>query len=158
VSTETTSAVPAPRQDGDPPPDDDAVTAAFAERLFGAVLGALDLFAIGLGERLGLYAALSAHGPATSTELAVRAGIAERYAREWLEQQAVTGILSVASDDPAAGRRYGLPAALVPALLDPTHPAYAAPFGAFVAPLGMVFDRLVEAYRTGEGLAWSDYP
>ena len=36
----------------------------------------------------------------------------ERYAREWLEQQAVAGILEV--DDPAAGRRAPLPAARGP--------------------------------------------
>ena len=37
----------------------------------------------------------SAAGPATSGELAQRTGTAERYAREWLEHQAVAGILSV---------------------------------------------------------------
>src|SRR3954468_6961187 len=125
MSTDT--AVPPPRADGDPPPDDDAITAAFAERLFESALGAFDLFAIALGDRLGLYAALHEHGASTSTELAARAGIAERWAREWLEQQAVTGILSASSDAAAGARRYGLPAALVPALLDPSHPAYVAP-------------------------------
>jgi SAM-dependent methyltransferase len=138
--------------------DDAPVTEAFAERLFDAALGALDLFAIGLGTRLGLYAALHRHGPATSAELAARAGVAERYAREWLEQQAVTGILTVVAGDGAAGRRYALPPALVPALLEPTSPAFAAPFADFVSPLGAVFDRLADAYRTGAGLGWSTYP
>jgi 2-polyprenyl-3-methyl-5-hydroxy-6-metoxy-1,4-benzoquinol methylase len=159
VSTDISSAVPFPRGDGDTPqPDDAAVTEAFAQRLFDAALGALDLLTVELGGRLGLYAALHEHGPSTSTELAARAGIAERYAREWLEQQAVTGILAVAPAAGPADRRYELPPALVPALLEPTHPAFAAPFAGFVAPLGAVFDRLVEAYRTGTGLAWSDYP
>ena len=72
-----------------------AATEAFVGRLFESALGAMDLFTIGLGERLGLYAALHAHGPLTSTELAGHTGVAERYAREWLEQQAVTGILEV---------------------------------------------------------------
>jgi SAM-dependent methyltransferase len=138
--------------------DDTAVTEAFAERLFDAALGAFDLFAICLGERLGLYSALHEHGASTSTELAARTGVAERYAREWLEQQAVTGILTVDGETAGAGRRYALPTALVPALLEPTHPAYVAPFAGFVSPLGAVFDRLVDAYRTGDGVAWSDYP
>ena len=41
-------------------------------------------------------------GPLTSAELAARTGTAERYAREWLEQQAVTGILDT---DPEADAR-----------------------------------------------------
>ena len=70
--------------------DTDAEAAAFVERLFGAVLATMDLQAVYLGDRLGYYRAL-AEGPLTSAELAARTGTAERYAREWLEQQAVTG-------------------------------------------------------------------
>src|SRR5688572_28588453 len=83
---------------------------ALVERLFGALLGAMDLFSVYLGERLGYYRALADIGSATSHELAERTGTAERYTREWLEQQVVTGILAVA--DPAAApdaRRYRLP-------------------------------------------------
>ena len=82
-----------------------------------------DVMAVYLGDRLGLYRVLDDGGPATSAELASRAGIDERYAREWLEQQAVTGILEV--DDPAAAadrRRYVLPGAYRDVLLDPGQP------------------------------------
>jgi SAM-dependent methyltransferase len=160
MSTDDTATVLIADQGRDPgpAPNDTEATEAFAERLFDSALGALDLFAIGLGVRLGLYAALHEHGASTSTELAARTGVAERYAREWLEQQAVTGILTVVPDVAQAVRRYALPPALVPALLEPTHPAYVAPLAGFVSPLGAVFDRLVDAYRTGDGLAWSDYP
>ena len=58
-------------------------------RVGAAVLGALDVQAIYLGDRLGLYRALAEGGPATAPELATRTGIDPRYAREWLEQQAV---------------------------------------------------------------------
>ena len=54
---------------------------ALVERLFSATSGAFDLFAASLGDRLGLYRALAAD--------VCGAG----YAREWLEQQAVTGVL-----------------------------------------------------------------
>ncbi|MGI8976994.1 MAG: SAM-dependent methyltransferase, partial [Thermomicrobiales bacterium] len=60
------------------------------ERLFAATLGAMDLFSVYLGDRLGYYRALAEGGAATSAELAQRTGTAERYAREWLEQQATT--------------------------------------------------------------------
>ena len=83
---------------------------ALAGRLFDAVLGAMDVQAAFLGDRLGWYRALAGDRPLTSTELAARTATAERYAREWLEHQAVTGIL-VVDDDPDAGRRrYHLPA------------------------------------------------
>ena len=38
-------------------------------------------------------------------------------------------------------------------------PAYLAPIVAFMPPAGpQVFDQLVDVYRTGEGIAWSDFP
>src|SRR5712692_7997366 len=86
--------------DGQRSAADDAA-AALAERLFQDVVGALELFTVYLGERLGLYQALDAHGPATSLELAGRTGTTERYVREWLEHHAASGLLEV--DDPAAG-------------------------------------------------------
>jgi hypothetical protein len=73
---------------------------ALAERLFGATLGALELFSVYLGAELGLYRTLAGYGPLTPAELGERAGIAERYAQEWLEQQAVAGLVEV-EDAPA---------------------------------------------------------
>jgi hypothetical protein len=61
-------------------------------RLFEASLGMMDVMSVYLGDQLGLYRALHDKGAATSSELAGRTGIDERYAREWLEQQAATGI------------------------------------------------------------------
>ncbi|HYX60850.1 MAG TPA: hypothetical protein VE888_17785, partial [Streptosporangiaceae bacterium] len=84
--------------------------AALTSRLFRDMTGALELLTVYLGERLGLYQALHAGGPATSAELAARTGTVERYVREWLEHHAASGLLEV--DDPAAGpldRRYRLP-------------------------------------------------
>ena len=72
-----------------------ATAEEFAERLFGATLGLIDVLAVFLGDRLGWYAALASGGPATPAELVTRAGGSERYAREWLEQQASAQILTV---------------------------------------------------------------
>ena len=93
-----------------------------SERLARSTVAALDLFTVYIGERLGLYRSLADGGPATSTELAERSGTAERYIREWLEQQAATGFLTV--DDPAADpreRRYAIPDKHVPVLADAEH-------------------------------------
>src|SRR5687767_4447855 len=52
-----------------------------AGRLMAAALGALEMQAVYLGDRLGLYRSLAEEGPATPAELAERAGIHPRYAR-----------------------------------------------------------------------------
>jgi 2-polyprenyl-3-methyl-5-hydroxy-6-metoxy-1,4-benzoquinol methylase len=64
-------------------------SSALAERLFRDAAGALELYTVYLGERLGLYRALDEGGPATSSELAERTGTTERYVREWLEHRGV---------------------------------------------------------------------
>src|SRR5688500_8366723 len=81
-----------------------------SDRLLQATLHTLELFSIHVGNRLGLYASIRKLGPVDAPGLAREAGIAERYAREWLEQQAVAGFLIADSDDcDACSRRYRLP-------------------------------------------------
>src|SRR6516164_9047552 len=87
-------------------PDIEAQRNALADRLFGSANATLDMAAVYLGDRLGLFRALADGGPATSSELAVRTSLNERYVREWLEQQAVTGILVADASDDAGARRY----------------------------------------------------
>ena len=60
---------------------------ALLGRLYTSPIGALELFHVFLGERLGLYQALASKGALNAAELAATAGIDERYAREWLEQE-----------------------------------------------------------------------
>jgi SAM-dependent methyltransferase len=133
-------------------------TEAFTERLFESMLGAFDTLTVHLGGRLGLYDALHQHGPLTPPELAERAGIHPRYAREWLEQQTVSGVLTV--DDPATAadqRRYSLPAEHAAALADEDDLAFFRPFLDMVAAAAVQMPALVEAYRTGGGVPWHQY-
>jgi SAM-dependent methyltransferase len=131
---------------------------ALVGRLFEAGVAAFDLLSVVIGDRLGLYASLARDGSATPPELATRAGIAERYAREWLEQQAASGILLV--DDPGAApdeRRFTLPAGYAEALVDPDNPYASAMLARAFAACARVMPQLLEAYRTGGGVQWSDY-
>ena len=80
---------------------------ALTERLVDATTHALETLGVYLGLELGLYQALADLETATEAEVAGHADVAPRYAREWLEQQAVAGYL--ACDDPT---RPPLPAAL----------------------------------------------
>lgn len=123
-----------------------------AERLFSATLGAMDVLSVYLGDRLGWYRSLASEGPATPAELAARTGTDERYAREWLEQQAVTGLLAVEPD--SAERRYTLPPAAAEVLTDERSLAYLGPLARMVAAAGAKLPALLEAYRTGGGVSW----
>jgi 2-polyprenyl-3-methyl-5-hydroxy-6-metoxy-1,4-benzoquinol methylase len=138
--------------------DSEKTADALAGRLFEASIGMFDVMSVYLGDQLGLYRALHDGGPATAGELATRGRIDRRYAREWLEQQAATGLLEV--DDVSAGaedRRYRLPDAYVEPLLDPDSPYSIAPLGRSLVACAKVMPQLMEAYRTGGGVPWSDY-
>jgi SAM-dependent methyltransferase len=132
---------------------------ALAERLLDSLRGSFDLLAIHLGLELGLYSALGEGGPANAAELAERAGIAPRYALEWLEHQAVGGILDV--ENPLAGpdeRRYTLPPGHAEALLDPNSLATVTPHAGNLVAAARVTPRLISAYRSGGGVQWARYP
>ena len=130
---------------------------ALAERLFGSVLAAMDVFMVYIGDRLGYYQALSESGPMTSSELADRTGTAERYAREWLEQQAVTSILEadVSKDDSA--RQYSLPTGHAEVLLDRNSLSYMAPLARMAVGSAQPMPAILDAFRTGGGVSWENY-
>jgi 2-polyprenyl-3-methyl-5-hydroxy-6-metoxy-1,4-benzoquinol methylase len=127
-------------------------------RLFEATTAAFDLYGVYLGDRLGLYRALADAGPLTSDELGRAAGVHERYAREWLEQQAASGILEVAEETgDHATRRFRLPAGHDEALLDEESLNYVAPFARLFVAAGLPLPELMSAFRTGAGVAYERY-
>ena len=128
---------------------------ALAERLFLNAVGAFDLFSVYLGDRLGLYRALADRGAITSAELAAAAGIHERYAREWLEHQAASGLLDV--DGNADERRFILPAGHDEVLLDAASLNYAAPLARAVLASIRPIDAVAAAFRNGGGVPYADY-
>jgi SAM-dependent methyltransferase len=130
---------------------DPARLEAFAGRMFGAANGALELLTVYLGERLGLYAALAERGPLSPAELAAATATDERYAREWLEAQAVCGILE--ADD----GRFGLPPEHAVALLDRESLAYVAPMASLQPALMGALRPLLEGFRSGAGVPYEVY-
>lgn len=137
---------------------DGARVEEFAGRLFAACLATLELANVELGSRLGLYEAMASSGPLTSTELAGRVGIAERYAREWLEQQTVAGVLDV--DDPskpAEQRRFELPRAHAHVLLDENSEAYARPCAGVVPWVAKAIEIMADEFPRGEGVSFGQF-
>lgn len=131
---------------------------ALVNKIFQACLGTFDVAAIYLGVQLGLYRSLANDGSATAAELAKRTGTNERYIREWLEQQAVSGVLSV--DDPrsdAARRRYSLPTPHAEVLLDADSLAFMAPYPGQMIGTLRPLPALMKAFRDGGGVPYEAY-
>jgi SAM-dependent methyltransferase len=103
-----------------------------------------------LGDRLGLYQAMAGAGPLTSGELAERSGCAERYVREWLASQAAAGYVGY---DPDSGA-FTLSSEHAMVLAAEDSPA--AMLGGFEVAAGLWAgaDRVVEAFRSGQGVGW----
>jgi 2-polyprenyl-3-methyl-5-hydroxy-6-metoxy-1,4-benzoquinol methylase len=143
------------------PPSNAAVPSseeALTSRVLESTIHALEVYGIYLGKELGLYAALASDGPLTPPQLAGEAGIAPRYAREWLEQQAVAGFLVV--DEPSAPadqRRYRLPMEHRNVLVTQDHPAHLAPLTQMVAGIGGALQDVLAAYRHGGGVPYPSY-
>jgi SAM-dependent methyltransferase len=135
-----------------------ASAGALAERLFGQALGASDLFCVYLGDQLGLYRGLADAGPSTSEELAVAAGVNARYVREWLEQQAMSGLLEVVEHSAGdARRRYSLPPGHAEVLLGEDSPYYMAPMAQLMVAGVLPIHAVLAAFRTGQGVPYADY-
>lgn len=128
--------------------------ADFAERLFVQLLGGMEILAVYVGDRLGLYRSL-AESPLTSDELVAQTGMHPRYAREWLEQQAVSGILTV--DQSAAEPRFALPAAHAEVLTDSHSLSYTAPSARMLVAAASRMPELLHSYRYGGGVGWSEF-
>ena len=67
-------------------PDPDALR-AFSFNLWSYKMGEVVSLMVHLGDRLGLYEALSGIGPVTAAELAERTGLYERWLLERLRQK-----------------------------------------------------------------------
>jgi SAM-dependent methyltransferase len=145
------------------PPDlqvvpDSSAAEDVADRLFTAATATLEQVTVRLGLRLGLYATLHAHGPADALSLADHTGIDVRYAREWLEQQAVAGFLRI--DEHGADpdrRRFALADGVADVLLRPASPTYLGPLPSAVLSVTGVLEDLERAYRTGGGVPFDRY-
>ena len=123
-----------------------------SQRIFTSAVAAFDLAGIYLGERLGYYRSLDTEGAATPDELASRTGTDGRYAREWLEQQAVGGILDV--DDE---HRFTLPEAHAEVLARAESISLMAPMARMLVAAFGQLPAVTEAFRSGGGVGWDSY-
>ena len=107
-----------------------------------------------IGHRTGLFDLLAGLPPLTSTAIAERAGLQERYVREWLNALTVGKVLV----HDVEGGTYRLPAEHAALLTRAAAPDNLAAFMQYIPLLGAVEDRIIEAFRQGGGVPYSAYP
>jgi SAM-dependent methyltransferase len=130
---------------------------AVVGRLFEAGLASAELLTVKLGDTLGYYRSLAERPGQTPDELAAVTGTNARYVREWLQSQAVSGFCVADGADPATAR-FSLADGVADVLTDPVSPFHLAPMATVLTAAAAVIPKLIAAYRTGEGVAYADYP
>lgn len=132
---------------------DQAKVEQFVGRVLSDTSATLTTLLAAVGDRLGLFKELAANGPATSEALASRAGIKERYAREWLGGMATAGYVHY---DPGT-RRFTLPPEHAPALAQEGGPFFFGGVHEMLPSLAAVLDQVTESFRNGGGVPQSAY-
>lgn len=133
---------------------DEAKAEQFLNRAIGHFSGTMTTLFAAVGDKLGLFHALNEGGPATSRELAERAGVDERYTREWLRGMAAAEYLE---HDPGTGR-FSLPPEHALVLATESGPMM---LGGGIQELKgalAVLDPVIDAFRDGGGVKIDDYP
>src|SRR6478752_4329648 len=131
---------------------DQAKTEAFLGKVLTDTSGMTTTIMASIGDRLGLFQQL-AHGPATSAQLATRADINERYAREWLGAMASAGYLEY---DPVS-RRFTLPLEHIPVLAQEGGPVFFGGVQEEMVGLAGPVNQLMQAFRSGGGVPMEAY-
>jgi SAM-dependent methyltransferase len=129
-------------------------TEEFAERIVGALDAASLAILLSIGHQTKLFDTLAELPPATSAQIADAARLNERYVREWLGGVAAGRIVDY---DPAA-QTYSLPRGRAAVLTRAAGPDNLSRVAQFIPLLAEVEQKVIERFRTGGGLSYSEYP
>ncbi|GGN05939.1 SAM-dependent methyltransferase [Actinoplanes campanulatus] len=135
------------------PTIDEARVEAFVGQLITDFAGAASTAMTVLGDRLGLFRALTGAGPVTAADLAARTGLNPRLVTEWLHQMAVSGYLTVVDGD-----RFELPLEHAPALSVVDSPVHVVAAGEIITGYFLSLERLETAFRGDGGLSGDEVP
>lgn len=132
---------------------DDARAEQFAERMMTALNDAAMVMMTSIGHRTRLFDSMAGRSPSSLEEIAARAGLSERYVREWLAVMVTSRVV----DYDAVDKTYHLPAehaAFTTRAATPDNFAVAAQYIPLAAGIE---DIIVDRFRTGEGVHYHDY-
>jgi len=126
---------------------------SFAQRMIGDLGAAQAGVLTNLGHKLGLYRAMAGAGPLSSSALADRTGLSERYVREWLNAQAAGGYVEYDGE----AQTYRLPDEHAQVLVNAESPVFMAPVFDVVAAMWRSEHRLHDAFLSGKGIGWHEH-
>lgn len=133
-----------------------AINEANLNALVGGILqdlgGAYSVPLVQIGECLGLYKTLSENGPLSSSELAAKTGLNERYLREWLSAQAASKYVSYCDTT----EKFSMTPEQTFVFANESSPYYLAPAFGAAAAFQQNMSQVKDAFRSGEGVAWGD--
>ena len=130
---------------------DEARAEEFLGKVVGDFAGAMTTVLTLIGDQLGLFKELAENGAADSQELARRANIDERYAREWLHGMHAAGYLTRENGG------FALPPEHAPAFAQEGGPMFmCGGFEEFYGVLGVV-PQIIDSFRNGGGVPQSAY-
>jgi 2-polyprenyl-3-methyl-5-hydroxy-6-metoxy-1,4-benzoquinol methylase len=132
---------------------DSAAVEEFGGKLVVLNGGMLSLM-LSIGHRTGLLDTMSELEPATSEEIADKAGLSERYVREWLGAMATGGIV----EHEPSHATFWLPPEHAAMVTRAAGPNNLAAITQFLALMGKVENDIVECFRHGGGVPYSSYP
>ena len=138
-----------------PVPDIDfAAVEAFAGQVVSDFAGAATTAMTVIGDRLGLFDAMTGSGPVSAAELAQHTGLHPRLVTEWLSSQVVSGYLRHA----AGSGRFELPIEHAMALSVAASPAYVVGAAEVVAGQFATLGHLERAFRTDGAVDYAHFP
>jgi ubiquinone/menaquinone biosynthesis C-methylase UbiE len=126
----------------------------FAGQLLATLNGGALCLMISIGHRLGLFDTLRDMPPSTSEEIAAKAGLNERYVREWLGAMVTGGVMEVDSST----KRYRLPPEHAAFLTRAAGPDNIGVFAQYIPELSGVQEDILECFRKGGGVPYSKFP
>jgi 2-polyprenyl-3-methyl-5-hydroxy-6-metoxy-1,4-benzoquinol methylase len=131
----------------------EAQSVNFGDRMAELLNNAALALMASTGHRTCLFDTMAELGPATSHDIADRAGLSERYVREWLGAMVTGGIVECRPEDGT----YVLPPERAEFLTRKAVPSNMASMCQWIAVLGAVEDCVVDAFKHGQGIPYSAY-
>jgi SAM-dependent methyltransferase len=126
---------------------------SFADRTFRDASAAVVAVLAALGDKLGIFRELAAHGPATAPDLARRLALNDRYVREWLSAMACAGYVRY----DAKARRFTMPEENAAVLVAENGPDFLGGLLEMLPPLFGAFDRIADTVHQGGGFPQSEF-
>lgn len=133
---------------------DKSLTEEFASKMLQFLNDGMLSLMISIGYKTRLFDTMAELEPSTSQEIAQKTKLNERYVREWLGAM-VTG--KIINYDPST-EKYYLPKEHSAFLVRKAGLDNLAVFAQYISLMGNVEDKIVECFRNGGGLPYSEYP